>query len=42
MVCGLLKWERELVGSAWFTWEMGWKLFMVAHKKQMGDGKNEV
>jgi len=24
--CGLLKWEGELVGGAWFAWEMGWKL----------------
>ncbi len=29
MVCGLLKWEGELVGGAWFAWEM-------AHDKTNG------
>ncbi len=43
MVCGLLKWEGELVGGAWFAWEMGWKLGLSWHMiKQMNDGKDEV
>jgi hypothetical protein len=25
-VCGLLKWEGDLVGGSWFTCEMGWKI----------------
>jgi hypothetical protein len=43
MVCGLLKWEGEQVGDAWFALEMGWKLGLWWHMiKQMGDGKDEV
>jgi hypothetical protein len=39
MVCDLLKWDGELVGSAWFTWDMGWKLGLWWHMiNQMGDG----
>jgi hypothetical protein len=43
MVCGLLKWEGELMGSAWFAWEMGWKLDLWWHMiEQMGDRKDKV
>jgi hypothetical protein len=43
MGCGLLKWEGELMGSAWFAWEMGWKLDIWWHMiEQMGDRKDEV
>jgi hypothetical protein len=31
VVCGLLKWEGELVGDAWFVWDMGWKLGLWWH-----------
>jgi hypothetical protein len=42
-MCGLLKWEEELMGSAWFAWEMGWKLGLWWRMiKQMGNGKDEV
>ncbi len=43
MVCGLLKWEGELMGGVWFVWEIGWKLNLWWHMiKQMGDGKDKV
>jgi hypothetical protein len=27
----LLKWEVELVGGAWFAWDMRWKLGLWWH-----------
>jgi hypothetical protein len=43
MVCGLLKWEGELMESAWFVWVMGWKLDLWWHMiEQMGDRKDEI
>ncbi len=42
-MCGLLKLEGELVGGAWFTWEIRWKLGQWWHMiKQMGDGNYDV
>jgi hypothetical protein len=28
---GLLKWEGELLGGSWFTWEMGWRIGLWWH-----------
>jgi hypothetical protein len=42
-VCGLLKWEGELVRGVQFAWEMGWKLGMWWYMiNQIGDEKDEV
>jgi hypothetical protein len=42
MVCGLLKWEGELVGGAWFDGKWGGNYLWWHMKKKMGDGKNEI
>jgi len=37
VVCGLLKWEGELVGGVWFAWENGVETrFVVVHDKANG------